>query len=206
MKLTESFPSKFLKASDFPQDKTLTIREFVQSEQVGKTTAPKDQKPALYFHELEKGLVLNKVNANVIESMYPGDVQDLIGRKITLYATETEYNGNMVPCIRVRRQQPQSNQQSSAPQSGQAGDAAAMRAESLMKAWNKFRTANASDTPEMQRQMFGEVQKKYFNGRPHQSIGAHEWIQFAADNFVKPAPPDPFANEPAAFDDKEIPF
>ena len=60
MRISSAFPSKYLKAADL-QDKQVTVRmSHVETETIGD-----DDRPVLYFQGKEKGLVLNKTNANV---------------------------------------------------------------------------------------------------------------------------------------------
>jgi hypothetical protein len=92
-----SIPSKYLKAADLSVPTLLTISSF-SVEKIGD-----DERPCIGFHETDKGLVLNIVNGDTIEKIC-GDVEtdNWIGKKIVLYATETDYAGKRVACIRVR--------------------------------------------------------------------------------------------------------
>lgn len=70
MDINGVFPSKYLKAADLQgKDVTLTIEE-VSVEDVGGQGDASDSKPVLFFQGKEKGLVLNKTNANTISGMY----------------------------------------------------------------------------------------------------------------------------------------
>jgi hypothetical protein len=104
-KVSELFPSKWLKASDFEDgDATLTIRE-VGQETLGQG---KDAvvKFVLFFEEEDRGLVLNKTNVNVIAKLHGDDTDDWIGKQVTLYATEVQFQSEMVEAIRVRTKPP----------------------------------------------------------------------------------------------------
>jgi hypothetical protein len=60
-------------------------------------------KPVLYFQGKDKGMVLNKTNSHMIASLTGSkDTDDWTGCQIRLYATETEFAGEMVECIRVK--------------------------------------------------------------------------------------------------------
>lgn len=61
-----------------------------------------DKKMVVHFEKKEKALVLNKTNAGRIASAYGNDSDDWIGKELVLYPDTTEYQGNTVPCIRVR--------------------------------------------------------------------------------------------------------
>ena len=93
----DSIPSNYLKASDFHDPRLLTIKRFT-TETIGD-----DIRPCVWFMEEDKGLILNITNGNVIEEICGGaDPADWVSRRIVLYATETDYKGKRVPCIRVR--------------------------------------------------------------------------------------------------------
>lgn len=104
-KLSEMFPSRYLKAADCDEsDLVLTVRE-IKSEAVGQGKDAED-KYVLYFEETEKGLVLNKTNSNTIAKLYGDDTDDWEGKKIALFATEVEFQGVMSLGIRVRARTP----------------------------------------------------------------------------------------------------
>jgi hypothetical protein len=46
--------------------------------------------------------VLNKTNADVIAYTFGDDTDHWVGRKIVLFATRTQFQGKLVPCVRVR--------------------------------------------------------------------------------------------------------
>lgn len=93
------FPSKYVAAADLMgQDVSVTIAKII-TEEVGQT---KDVRPILFFSGHQKGMVLNATNAKRIVRMYGEDTDGWIGKTITLYESETEFQGDTVPCIRVR--------------------------------------------------------------------------------------------------------
>ena len=56
----------------------------------------------LHFEETDKGLVLNKTNANTLIDLFKSDdTDDWIGRKVKLYAKDVEYQGKMTRGIRI---------------------------------------------------------------------------------------------------------
>lgn len=96
-----SFPSNYLKASDFEKPKLLTIKKFVEEDIGG------EPKPIVYFEEDQKGLVLNKVNGDSIEKISGSwETENWKGHRIVLFQSETDYQGKRVPCIRVRAPKP----------------------------------------------------------------------------------------------------
>lgn len=91
------FPSNYLKASDL-QNRTIKVTiDNVQVEEMGK-----DRKPVLRFVGKQKGLVLNKSNAQIIASVYSPDTNGWLGRDIELRPDKVPFNGQMVDCIRVQ--------------------------------------------------------------------------------------------------------
>jgi hypothetical protein len=59
--------------------------------------------PVVYFRGKDKGVVLNKTNGNKIAALVGSkDTEDWAGCQIRLYATETEFGGETVECIRVK--------------------------------------------------------------------------------------------------------
>lgn len=97
MNINGAFPSDYLKESDL-QGKTFTMT-------MGRVEIAKlgdDQKPILYFQGAEKGLALNKTNANTIADAYGPETDNWHGKKLEVYPSETDYQGKRVPCIRVR--------------------------------------------------------------------------------------------------------
>jgi hypothetical protein len=97
MKMSDAFPSSYLRATDFTKP-TLATMSHVKMEDIGD-----DHKPVLYFQELEKGLVLNKTNGNAIADIYGDDTGDWTGQHIVLFETMVDYMGKMVPAVRVRK-------------------------------------------------------------------------------------------------------
>ena len=99
MDIRKCFPSKWLECADLDgQVHTLTIVR-ISIEEVGKQ---KEQRPAVWFDGVSKGLVLNKTNGNTIAAIYGFETDGWIGKQIMIYPTETEFGGKMVSCIRVK--------------------------------------------------------------------------------------------------------
>lgn len=95
----EYFPSRWLKAEDFEDDKEVsaTISE-IKEEKVGE-----DTKPVVYFTELEKGLVLNKTNSTKIAQGLGKRFSDWPGSTVVLVTANVMYKSELVPCIRVKK-------------------------------------------------------------------------------------------------------
>ena len=97
MNINQAFPSNYLRAADLNgKTPTMTITE-VKLETVGD-----DRKLVVYFKGTDKGLVLNKTNANSISDILGSeDTDDWAGKRIMLITAKVEYQGKRVPAIRV---------------------------------------------------------------------------------------------------------
>lgn len=107
-RVSDMVPSKYLKAADVEESPVLTIAD-VKEESIGQG-AQADNKWILYFAEEEKGLVLNRTNINTIAGLYGDDTDDWEGKKITLFATQVDFQGKQVDAIRVRNKPPKTKE------------------------------------------------------------------------------------------------
>lgn len=97
MRISSAFPASYLKAVDL-QDRNVTVTiEKVVMEDIGG-----DHKPVLYFRGTDRGLVLNKTNANNISYALGDETDNWIGREIILYPTIVDFQGRSVDAIRVK--------------------------------------------------------------------------------------------------------
>ena len=100
MKVSKLFPSKFIRADDLDgHEVECTIGDVRVDDVAGDGS---DRKPILFFEGKEKGLVMNKTNSMVIASSYGDDTDAWRGKPVVLYPTQTQFQGKLVPCIRVR--------------------------------------------------------------------------------------------------------
>ena len=100
MKMSEAFPSKYLKAEDLKGQRiTVTIAR-VEMGEIGDGDS-REQKPVVYFQGKEKGLVLNKTNAANISYMYGDETNDWTGSQIKLFTMIVPFQGRQVPAIRI---------------------------------------------------------------------------------------------------------
>jgi len=98
--INEAFPSNYLKASDIRGAEPVVTIDHVAFEPVGRT---REMKAVLYFKGKDKGLVLNKTNATKITQLAGSDLtENWDGVRVKLFATETEYAGDTVECIRIK--------------------------------------------------------------------------------------------------------
>jgi hypothetical protein len=98
MKISEMFRGKFLKGDDLKGTPTVKIARIV-SEIVGQNN---EEKPIIYFEGLQKGMVLNRTNAEVLEMLYGDESDDWVGHKITLYSTPVSFQGKTTNACRMR--------------------------------------------------------------------------------------------------------
>lgn len=102
MNIGTAFASKYLKASDIPEDHPVTVRiDRVEIEDLGQGQ-DKDSKPILYFVGKNKGMVLNKTNSKVIAKAYGEETDDWTGKPVTIMSMEVEFKGDMVQGLRIR--------------------------------------------------------------------------------------------------------
>lgn len=98
--INDAFPSNYLKASDLKGNQVVVTIDKVDFEPVGRQ---REMKAVVYFVGKEKGVVLNKTNANKITEIAGSALtEDWQGTAIVLYPTETEFGGETVDCIRVK--------------------------------------------------------------------------------------------------------
>jgi hypothetical protein len=83
MNLDDAFPSKYLKASDLPEEGSLTLTiDKVEIQEIGME---KQRKPVISFEESDKGFVCNKTNANAIAKVTESrNTDDWHGKTIRL--------------------------------------------------------------------------------------------------------------------------
>lgn len=97
MKMSEEFPSKYLKAADLQGREVRVTMSNVEREKIGD-----DTKPVLYFKGKEKGIVLNKTNAGTISDSYGDDTDDWFDQPLILFSVMVDFNGKVGPAIRCR--------------------------------------------------------------------------------------------------------
>jgi hypothetical protein len=106
MKISEAYPSKWLAACDCEDENlTLTIAE-VDMEDMKSPGGATDRKMRFGFREDVKDMIVNKTNANTVAKIYGDDTDDWIGKRITIFATDVEYQGKVTRGIRVSSKAP----------------------------------------------------------------------------------------------------
>lgn len=114
MKISQEFPSQYLKAADLGGREIRVTMGRVEREEIGT-----DKKLVLYFKGKDKGMVLNKTNANSIGDAYGDDTDDWYDQPLILFAIRTEYQGKPVDGLRCRVPTPKDNRET-APRAGRA--------------------------------------------------------------------------------------
>lgn len=100
MNIDQSFPSKYLKASDIGDAQPVVQIARVTVEAVGRE---QEQKPIVYFVGKSKGVVLNKTNARAIAQIAgSNETDDWTGIAVQLYVAQVEFSGESMEAIRIR--------------------------------------------------------------------------------------------------------
>lgn len=99
--------SKFLTRSDVGRGVLATVKDFFQ-ENVAKEGAPEEYKWCMSFVELEKPLVVNNTNAQIMSTVFGSEETDnWIGKQIVLYDDpNVSFGGKLVGGIRCRAPKP----------------------------------------------------------------------------------------------------
>ena len=109
MKLSEVFPSKWLKGDDLGENQPVvtiedvTLEEFDNTKRGGKI----DKKVALHFAGKDKGMICNKGMQKIVEGFFGDDTDDWIGKKIRIMAVPyTSEDGTTTMVCRIHPKQP----------------------------------------------------------------------------------------------------
>jgi arabinogalactan endo-1,4-beta-galactosidase len=95
--MSSAFPSEYLKAADLNGRNVRVKMDRVEMKDIGG-----DHKPILFFMGTEKGMVLNKTNANNISAAYGDETEEWQGKELVLFEAQVDFQGKTVPAIRVR--------------------------------------------------------------------------------------------------------
>lgn len=95
------FPSKYLKASDAIPAITLTIAK-VTKEIMKNQDGNDEEKPCVYFVEVEKPMVLNRTNCNTVIALHGADTDGWVGKKIILGTETITAFGQTKPALRFK--------------------------------------------------------------------------------------------------------
>lgn len=95
--------SNFLKKEDCEPPVLVTMREVTQ-ENVAKEGAPQEMKWALHFNEVDKPMILNSTNGQIIAKITGSEeTEDWTGHKVVLYHDpNVSFGGKLIGGIRAR--------------------------------------------------------------------------------------------------------
>jgi len=98
--INDVFPAKYLKARDLQGKEPIVTIDRVEFEPVGRS---RELKPVVYFRGKEKGIVLNKTNANkIIEISGSAETDAWPGTALKLYTTEADFGGETYDVVRIK--------------------------------------------------------------------------------------------------------
>lgn len=97
MELDEVFGGSSLKVSDL-QGREVNLR--ISGYQV--RDFDDGRKVELQFDGTAKVLICNKTNANSIARIHGSNLNEWVGKEITLVPSQTDFQGSQVACIRVK--------------------------------------------------------------------------------------------------------
>ena len=101
-KLSEMLPSRFLKKDDVQQPALVTVAD-IEQVNVAPEGKPAENKWTMTFNELDKPLVLNSTNMNVLASIYGDDSDGWLGKQIVIYHDpNVSFGGKLVGGLRLR--------------------------------------------------------------------------------------------------------
>lgn len=205
MNISQAFASAYLKSSEISGDTVLTITR-VTIEPLGQGK-DKEEKPIIYFQEIQKGVVLNKTNSGVISDMYGPETDGWIGKRICIYPAQVEFQGKQVMAIRVRIGLPGSQPQRQPSQTTQGPSIVQMRDAAKNEAWVAWKASHIG-TSAAQAKGFTSAFRAYFGGKDKDSLGLDDWRNFKQNGFVKPVTDNPLDSpvEDAVDDLPDIPF
>jgi hypothetical protein len=96
--------SRYFKAAETQDAKKLKIKGATE-EEVGQ-----EKKLVVWFDNDRRGLVLNKTNNRILRAAFGDDCAGWKGKIIVVFPTTAEFQGRMVPALRVRIPPPKEGQ------------------------------------------------------------------------------------------------
>jgi hypothetical protein len=103
MNINEIFGGNHVKTADLKgREHTVTIESICFKEFPGQNGQPPRTKPVISFVGKPKTFVCNPTCGAAIAFLYGPETDNWIGKKITLFPTQTQFGSGMVDCIRVK--------------------------------------------------------------------------------------------------------
>lgn len=99
------YDANYIGAWDLTGDTVVTIEKVEAGELVSEGNK-KSRKPILTFKGAQKKFAVNKTNGKTIARLYGTDTTKWIGKRITIYPTQTKFGPETVDAIRVRPEAP----------------------------------------------------------------------------------------------------
>ena len=99
MKAIELCPPKHLDAADLNGNVCEVTIKSVAFTTVGEK---QERKGALVYQEFDRPMVINRTNIKRLIDLLGNDTDAWIGKKISIYPSETDFAGKTVACIRVK--------------------------------------------------------------------------------------------------------
>lgn len=88
---------------DLERDVTVEITAVTKARLEGTASIKANSRPVLSFKGTDKKLIVNSTIGTCIQGMYGPQIQDWIGKRVTLYPTTCAAKGGaQVECVRVR--------------------------------------------------------------------------------------------------------
>ena len=91
------------------KDMVLTIRQ-VRKEMVTGADGKKEECIVCRWVEDQKPMILNVTNMKTIAKMYGPYIEHWAGKRVQIYASTTKFGGDMVECLRIRKDPPEDAQ------------------------------------------------------------------------------------------------
>lgn len=114
VRINDAFPSKYLSAKDLPPNAFVRVTiDTVVVEMMDESSG--ETKPIAYFMGKQKGMPINRTNAQVIAQQYGEETDDWAEKDILLYVTDVPFQGRLVPAIRVKIPGPRQPQAAAPP-------------------------------------------------------------------------------------------
>lgn len=104
LKISDCFPSPYLKASDLQPNKDIEVE--IESVTLEEMEQGGESRPVVRFAKKKKRFVLNRTNSQTLAEAFGDETMEWVGRKILLFVSSTTFNGRPVQCIRCRPSQP----------------------------------------------------------------------------------------------------
>ena len=95
------FDRKFVAPFDLARGDAVVVIERVKGETL-KAGSEERKRPVVWLKGQKLAFPLNKTNAKAIAGMYGTNVEEWVGKPISIYATTTQFGRDTVQCIRVR--------------------------------------------------------------------------------------------------------